>query len=254
MQRRTFIGAALSGVTALAGCGSVPQGSSPPTVPRHRLAEAGWARNRALVTEAFERPNGVDANATASTVRYRHQKLREQVSDRTMAQVDAPFGRFFATRLRVDPAVETLGPAEREAYLATAKQAVTDQFLAWLSSDGVTDLERTVEDVGFDVATGETASRTAFSAALPLHDVPIAAPGGEALTIDPGTVAVEGHVAVWIHDGDIYAAGGSYPAENVDETESAPLSGGMSMTVHVDFGFDPATYRTELFDLMRHVR
>lgn len=254
MQRRAFLGTAVAaGFAGFAGCGASQQLTRPPEVPKQQLRESGWERQNAFTQKLFERRiGGQSVSAAVHTVRYTDQALRERVRERTFKQVDAPFGRFFASRVRITPSPSSLSNAARDRTVSILEEKAVSNFLDWLREDGVRSLER-VGTGTLSVASGQTARLIDFEGELPLEDIPLSIAQGESVTVDLTPATVEGCLSLWQHDGTFFVSGGTYPAGNTDEIATERIAPGIKMSVQVDLGFQPASYRSELIDLMRQV-
>lgn len=254
MDRRRFLaGAAAAGVAGLAGCGTASGTVRPPRVPENRLDEGGWERTRADTEEVLSRTvGGVDVTATAVTRVYDDAALRAAVSERTLGAIDAPLSNVFASRIAFSPNLADI-PLEsaREELADRAGEVARGQFESQLSSAGLTDVSGS--DAGtLTVETGEEASLTEYGAAFEFDALSFDV-RGEPVTIEEGSVAVEGLLASWIHDGGLLIAGGAYPAENFDRTVDRDLSEAISVTVDVDLGLTPDAYREEVRGIVRRV-
>jgi len=255
MERRRFLaGAAAAGVAGLAGCGTASGTVRPPRVPENRLDEGGWERTRAETEEVLSRTvGGVEVTATAVTRVYDDAALRAAVSERTLGAIDAPLSNVFASRIAFSPNLADI-PLEsaREELADRAGEVARDQFESQLSSAGLTEVSGS--DAGtLTVETGEEASLTEYSAAFEFDALSFDV-RGETVTIEGGSVAVEGLLASWIHDGGLLIAGGAYPAENFARTVDQDLSKAITVTVDVDLGLTPDAYREEVRGIVRRVQ
>lgn len=254
MDRRRFLaGAAAAGVAGLAGCGTASGTVRPPRVPENRLDEGGWERTRADTEEVLSRTvGGVDVTATAVTRVYDDAALRAAVSEKTLGALDAPLSNVFASRIAFSPNLADI-PLEsaREELADRAGEVARGQFESQLSSAGLTDIS--ASDAGtLAVETGEDASLTEYSAAFEFDALSFDV-RGETVTIEEGSVAVEGLLASWIHDGGLLIAGGAYPAENFARTVDRDLSEAITVTVDVDLGLTPDAYREEVRGIVTRV-
>ncbi|MFC6786596.1 DUF6517 family protein [Halobaculum halobium] len=254
MDRRRFLaGAVAAGVGGLAGCGTASGSVRAPSLPEERLDEGGWERTRADTEEVLSRTvAGVDVTATAVTRVYDDAALRAEVSDKTMGALDAPLSNVFASRIAFSPNLADI-PLEsaQEELAARAGDVARGQFESQLSSAGLTDIA--ASDAGtLTVATGEDASLTEYSAAFAFDSLSFDV-RGETVAIEGGSVAVEGLLASWVHDGGLLIAGGAYPAENVVRTVDQELSEAITVTVDVDLGLTPDAYREEVRGIVTRV-
>lgn len=254
MQRRAFLGTALAaGLSGLAGCGRPAHLTRPPEVPKQRLRENGWERRNAFTTKLFDRT--IDRQrvvADAHTVRYSNEAMRERVRERTFGQVDASFGRFFATRVRTDPEITSFSQSTRDDTMQAIERKSVSLFLDWVRDEGIQEPMQTGTGT-ISVASGATARRIDFEGKRPMKEIPISIPKTESVTVDLNPVTVNGYLAIW-RDGDrILVTGGTHPAENADEVTTERIAPGIQMSVQVDLGFTPAEYREELFGLMKRV-
>lgn len=254
MNRRRFVaGAAAVGAAGLAGCSTASGTVRPPDLPDERLDEGGWERVIAESEEVLSRTvAGTDVSATAVTRVFDDAALREAVSERTLGAVDAPLSNFFASRIAFSPNLADV-PLEsaREEIADRASEAARAQFESRLEAAGLTEVSAT--DAGtITVETGEEASLTAYDAVFEFDSLSFDV-RGEPVSVDGGSVAVEGLLAAWIHGDGLLIAGGAYPAENFARTVERELSGAITVTVDVDLGLDPEAYAEEVSGLVTRV-
>ncbi|MFC7097009.1 DUF6517 family protein [Halobaculum marinum] len=254
MDRRRFLaGAAAAGVAGLAGCGTASGAIRPPELPKRRLDEGGWERTTADTEEVFSRTvAGTDVSATAVTRVFDDVALRSDVSEKTLGALDAPLSNFFAARIAFTPNLADV-PIEsaREELAARAGEVAAGQFEAQLEAAGLSDVS--ASDGGtLTVETGEEASLTAYNAAFEFDAISFEV-RGETITIEGGSVDVEGLLATWVHDGGLLLSGGAYPAENFARTVEKELSDAITVSVDVDLGLEPETYAEEVTGLLKRV-
>ncbi|UIO99694.1 DUF6517 family protein [Halobaculum sp. CBA1158] len=254
MDRRQFLaGAVAAGVAGLAGCGAASGTVRPPSLPEDRLDEGGWERTRADTEEVLSRSvAGTDVTATAVTRVYDDAALRADVREKTLGALDAPLSNVFASRVAFSPNLADV-PLEsaREELAARAGEVAREQFESQLSSAGLTDVS--ASDGGtLTVETGEDATLTEYSAAFEF-DAFSAEVRDETVTVEGGSVAVDGLLASWVHDGGLLIAGGAYPAENVARTAEEELSEAITVSIDVDLGLTPDAYREEVRGIVTRV-
>ncbi|MFC7070373.1 DUF6517 family protein [Halobaculum lipolyticum] len=254
MDRRRFLaGAAAAGVAGLAGCGTASGTVRPPELPEQRLDDGGWERTAADTEEVLSRTvAGTEVSATAVSRVYDDAALRAAVGEKTLGALDAPLSNFFAARIAFTPTlVDVPVESAREELAARAGEAARGQFEAQLAAAGLTDVS--ASDGGtLAVATGEDAAVTEYSAAFEFDAISFEV-RGEPITIEGGSVDVEGVLASWIHDGGLFLSGGAYPAQNVVRTVDRELSEAITVAVEVDLGLEPARYAEEVEALVTRV-
>lgn len=254
MDRRRFLaGAAAAGAAGLAGCGTAAGTVRPPKLPENRLDDGGWERVTAETEEVLSRTvAGTEVSATAVTRVFDDAALREDVSEKTLGALDAPLSNFFASRIAFSPNLAEI-PLEsaREELAARASEAAKAQFEAQLESAGLTDVSSS--DAGtLTVETGEDATLSEYDAAFEFDALSFDV-RGETVAVEGGSVAVEGLLASWVHDGGLLIAGGAYPAENVERTVDEELSDAITVSVDIDLGLTPDAYAEEVTGLVTRV-
>lgn len=255
MHRRRFLaGAAAAGIAGLAGCGTASGTVRPPKLPEDRLDEGGWKRVTATTEEVFSRTvAGTDVSATAVTRVFDDAALRSEVNEKTLGSLDAPLSNFFASRIAFSPNLADVPlDSAREEMSARASEVAKGQFESQLQSAGLTDVSAT--DAGtITVETGEDADLTEYSAAFEFDALSFDV-REETITVEGGSVDVEGLLATWIHDGGLLIAGGAYPAENFARTVDKELSNAITVTVDIDLGLTPQAYAEEVTGLVTRVK
>ena len=255
MDRRRFLAAAGSlGIASLAGCSAVQGAPRPPVVPEGLLRDGGWELVDESRQQAFEQSVvGVSFTATTTTRRYEDRRLAREVTEKTLGEVTGEMSTFFATAVTFDPDLTNLpGGVGRAQLLDRTEENARSQFESQMRSAGLTEVSQA--DTGdFDVATGESARSTVYEAAFPFDGFAFDVTDDASIAVEGGTIPVEGHLAVWYHDGAVLVSGGAFPAGSYADTTTKELSAAVSVTVDIDLGLTPERYREELFELMRRV-
>lgn len=253
MDRRTFISTSVGvGLAATAGC-TASATQRPPRVPEEDLQD-GWELTAEENRPVFERSiEGVTVTATATTKLYENAGLAADVREKAMGRIDGQFGSFFATRVTFDPNLAGLPAGVGVDELVDQTEAsARETFEKRLGEAGLTNVEQTGEGT-FEVATGETARRTDFTAAFAFEDLAFPVTEDQTVTVAGGAIDVTGTMAVWSHDDAVLVAGGAYPAANVERHVERDLSEAIHVSVDVDMGLTPSAYREELLGLVRRV-
>jgi hypothetical protein len=255
MQRRRFLqvsGAA--GLTALAGCQTAVGSVALPAVPRDRLEQGGWTKQAEETdTTVFAESYGpVEVEAVASSVTYEDTALATQVAEDTLGAIETTLSIFSATRVDLAPPVDELGPIRSEVQTRIEENART-QLRTQLQEAGLQDIEQTTTGT-LTVADGVEARLTEFRAVYPVEDISFPVQSGQSVTIPGTSLEIAALLAVWAADGNFLVAGGAYPAENFAQSTATELSDAISVSVDVDLGLTPESYRQELLDLVTGVR
>jgi hypothetical protein len=255
MDRRRFLAAAgLLGIASLAGCSSVQGAPRQPVVPEQELRDGGWTLVDESREQAFEQSiAGVTFTATTTTRRYEDRRLARDVTEKTLGQVSGEMSTFFATAVTFDPDLTNLpGGAGRAELLDRTERNARSEFEAQMESAGLTGVARTGTGE-LEVATGETARVTRYEAAFPFEGFGFDVTDDATISVDGGTIPVEGLLAVWYHNRAILVSGGAFPAGNYASTTKEDLSSAVTVTVDVDLGLTPERYRSELRSLVTQV-
>ncbi|RLM89434.1 DUF6517 family protein [Haloarcula sp. Atlit-7R] len=257
MNRRDYLlaGATL-GTAGLAGCSFLAAAEAPPpNVPTAQLKDGGWTRTDQSSDTVFDRSYGpVSVEAVSSTVQYVDEQLQERVASRTLDQVQTALSVFFATRVDFSPNLDNLpAGAGREELLSEVRTNARDSFEQQMEAQGLTDIEQSGEGT-IDIATGETAETVELSAVYPFEGISFAVTENEAVEIPASNIDISAMFAVWHHGDFVIISGGAYPAQNFVQTVETDLSDGITVSVDVDLGLQPATYRTEVRDLVAGVQ
>lgn len=253
MNRRTFISAAAgTGLVATAGC-TASASQRPPAVPEKQLQD-DWELTDEETRTVFDRNvEGVTVTATATTKLYANAALAADLREKTLDSVDGQFGSFFATRVTFDPNLAGLpagvGVSELVEQTESSARATLEERLR---ATGLTGVERTAEG-NLEVATGETARRTDYTAQFEFADLSFPVAEGRTMTVEGGAIDVAGVLAVWEHDDAVLVAGGAYPAANFERHVERDLSSAIHVSVDVDMGLTPSAYREELVNLISRV-
>ncbi|EMA09126.1 hypothetical protein SAMN05443574_11836 [Haloarcula vallismortis] len=257
MNRRDYLlaGATL-GTAGLAGCSFLAAAEAPPPdVPKQQLTDGGWTRTDQSAETVFDRSYGpVSVEAVSSTVQYADEQLQERVASRTLDQVQTALSVFFATRVDFSPNLDNL-PAGvgREELLSEVRTNARDTFEQQMEAQGLTDIEKTGEGT-IDIDTGETAETVELSAVYPFEGISFAVTEGEGVEIPASDIDISAMFAVWHHGDFVIISGGAYPAQNFEQAVETDLSDGITVSVDVDLGLQPDTYRTEVRNLVAGVQ
>jgi hypothetical protein len=271
--RRALLGGAVTvGAVGFLGLQLLgPASETPPNVPAEQLQANGWTRTNAE-TESVERQVGpLTVTSVTTAVEYENRGLvdtlrerpvetdyrGERSSDPLSAYDDDPFGDpiwvFSAARIDLSPDVDDvpggLGLAE---VMAAVEARAAENFATEMRDAGLSDVRRT-ETGTLDVGTGDSATLVTFAAAYPFEAVTVDTEGGD-VTLPGKDIDVRGQLAVWKHGDGIIVAGGAHPNENYAETVTETDDTGADITVSLDLGLDPDSYRTRTRALIREVR
>lgn len=257
MNRRDYLAAGVGiGTAGLAGCSFLAAAETlPPDVPEQQLDDGGWTRTNQSSETVFDRSYGpVNVEAVSSTVQYVDEQLQQRVADRTLDQVQTALSVFFATRVDFSPNLDNLpGGVGREELLAEVKSNARDSFEQQMENQGLTDIETSGEGT-IDIDTGETAETERLSAVYPFEGITFDVTENEAVEIPANDIDIAAMVAVWHHGDFVLISGGAYPAQTFDQVVENSLSDGITVTVDVDLGLQPDSYRTELRNLVAGVQ
>jgi len=163
-----------------------------PEISDETLEEHGWEQTsedtETMTKDVF---GAVEVEALAHTKKY-------EVVD---ASEDDP-RLLFVNRTRTDPGYDSLpfGVGE-ERVKSVIKSFARERFKDEFRDRGVTDIDER-EDDETTTETGETADLQRFEATREV--------GGR-------DVEVSGWIGVWYRDGDVFTAGGVYPADATEE-------------------------------------
>ena len=219
-RRRLLAGGATVAAAGLAGCLGGRDGPVPaPTVTSDRIDD-GWRLRDESTGTAFEQSYGpVTVTALEHTRIYEYAPVAEALS----ATLDAGGSPvvFFATRIDMRPAVDTL-PAGigRDRLMTTVETAAVDAFRSQLNARGIESVA--VGDEGIStVQSGHTATTWQLTGGFAV-DGAVPLPDGSTASVDE-PVPIASRLGVW-HDGtDVIVAGGASPAEPLTETVSGAL-------------------------------
>lgn len=255
MQRRGFLALAGAGALGtLAGCTSALGSVAAPTVPTDRLEEGGWALQDESEETVFEESYGpVTIEAKSHALVYSDEALRADVREKTLGRVDGQIAMFAATRINFSPSLADLpGSVATEEIVDRTEAAARSQFEAQMRDAGLEDVARVGTDT-LTVDTGSDARLTEFEAVFPFDGVSFPVTDEQSIALSGSPIEVAGDLAVWSHDESVLVAGGAYPASNVEETVTEELSEAITVTVDVDLGLEPDSYREEVRSLVRAV-
>lgn len=254
MDRRTLLGTTAGlGLAGLAGCSTLAKASvSPPNVPTEAMQNVGWKQTDSSERTLIERSYGpVTFTAKGYTTTYTDAALNRRIQEATLGRVTNRLALFSATRIDFSPDIGNLpGGVGREEVMNEVESSSRDRFRERLTNAGLSNVERTGTG-SFDVATGESASLTEYEATyqVPTFEFPVE--NGETVTIDGDTLTVRGDLAVWHHGDYGLVAGGAWVGENFARSETQKLSDAITVSVDVDLGLEPETYREEVHRFMR---
>jgi hypothetical protein len=204
-----------------------------PTVPRRQLDAGSWEQTARREAVRFRLPT--------LTVRE-HTLVYEDATLPALTELDRSLRFFFASRLTFDPSLPPLtGPASM--YPTVAREARRG-FAEDLTDRGVVGLQSGRRE-RLRVSTGDRARLFPYRGR-------VRPPGSDE------DVEVSAWLAVWTHDRTFYLAGGGYPERLPPRYRDAGTEGGTDSGAADRSGpagqADPATYREELFELVREVR
>lgn len=253
MDRRTFL-STTAGVGLVAGAGCTASATKRPPKVADDATSGGWEQTGTERGIVFERTyEGATVTASASTRLFENTGLAAEVKEKTLGEVEGQLASFFATRVTFDPNVAGLPASVAEDELVERTEtSAKETFRSRLEGAGLSEVEVTGEGT-FDVDTGESARRTDFRAAFPFDDISFPLREGHTATVEGGAVDVAGTLAVWEHDDAVLVAGGAYPATNFERHVEQSLSEAIHVSVDVDVGLTPSTYRTELNSFVAQV-
>lgn len=261
MERRQFLGTtAALGSAAVVGradaARAAPQvesgdGPEPPSVPVDRLGD-GWTLDGERSGTFSDSTMGI--TSTGTTVAYVDQALSDELRRETLGTEMDDVRVYFATRIDYEPAVDDLpfGLGQRVVLNATRSNA-RDRFETELTDSGMSGVEHR-ETRTLDVDNGPSADLFVYDAAYPFDGFEFEA-GESTITVDGDAVAVEGLLAVWYsrRAGSSLVTGAINPAENYERSVQRALTGAVDLTLDIDLGLAPDSYREESLSLMRAV-
>lgn len=257
MRRRELLASVAGGVSLLAGCSS-PSGSSDgsnadvawPSVTDPRLER--WER-----TGRRKKQHAAQGGVTPHerTYIYENSALRTEVDEKTLGQFDGTLATFFASHVDLRGLTTALASEERIG------RNLMPLFEAELKRNGIENVRSVsprkpkpspspgteVYEFGGAYSTPEITKR-----------VEIPNVGERTLSIEAGELQITGLVAVWkVESGRAFAAGGAFPAEPYDESDTISVTGeegdGIDVTVSVDLGLRPGQLRREVIALTESV-
>lgn len=255
MDRRRFLTASgLAGLAGLAGCNQVTSTAlgavAPPAVPQDQLESGGWTLDEERTRTVFEQRYGpVTVLAKAHSLVYTDTELAKRVQKDTLGSVSGTLATFAATRVKFSPDLTQLPDAARGELIDQVESNSREQFLKRMQDAGLTNVQR-AETGDFPIDTGETARYTGYTAEYEVGEFSFPLPNGEQMRVDVDPIAVTGDLAVWVHGDSVLVAGGAYPAENFATTLSRNVTDAVSVNVSVDLGLQPATYASEVKNLI----
>ena len=254
MDRRTLLGTAAGlGIAGLAGCATLADASvSPPNVPEDDLKSKGWTQVDSTQDTILEESYGpVTLTAKAYTVIYSNTALRERVKEDSLGKVDSRLALFSATRIDFSPDLGDLpGGVGRKEVMDKIEENARDRFRSRLKDAGLEEVTRT--DTGsFDVNTGESASLTEYEATYDVPTFDFAIDANNTVSIEGQSLTVNGALAVWHHGDFSIVAGGAYLGENFTKSTTKHPSDAITVSVDVDLGFEPETYRENVHGFIK---
>jgi len=227
----------------------------PPEVPDPILEENGWVRmneNRESISIGPLEP--LELEAYLRTRVYRDAELQKEIRENTVGRLDRCLNVFFATRTHIEPEIDNLpfGVGRRQV-LELARTVGSSEFEKRLRERG----GKNVGVVGEDELVTETGKKAELDRIRATYDydcvdVEIAEDIG--FVIDGGDIDLTGWIGFWHHDGDLFIAGGVYPAEDFEKKVSVDLTDSIDVEVGVDLELWPRPYKPEMFNLIRTVR
>lgn len=251
MDRRTFLGSAsVVGLGALAGCMNALGTVAPPETPQQLLDEGGWEQTDRSEQTVFEQSYGpVDVTAKSTTITYSDTELAGSVSNKTLGRIDGTLAIFAASHINFSPDLNNM-PAGvgKEEVITRAKAQSEEQFKQRMRDQGLENVQKQGE-AEFTTDSGKSPGLTRFTAEFPVGTIQYDT-GEETFTLDVGTIAVAGDLAVWNEGDYVVVAGGAYPAENFATSTEKSLSEAITVTIDVDLGLTPDEYEQEVRALM----
>ena len=222
-RRRLLAGSATAAAAGLAGCLGTREGPVPaPTVTSDRIDD--WRLLDESESTVFEQSYGpVTVTALEHTRIYEYVSVAEALSDAFGASGSPVV--FFATRIDVRPAVDTLpGGIGRERLMTEVESAAVDAFRSQLRASGIENVE-IVDEGTSTVKSGHTATTWRLEGEFDFDgEVPL--PDGSTTDFSEA-VPIASRLGVW-HDGtDVLVAGGAHPAERLTETIDGALPDGV---------------------------
>ncbi|WP_254271704.1 hypothetical protein [Haloarcula marina] len=258
MERREYlaVGAGL-GTAALSGCsGFFAAAETPePSVPSEELQSEGWKRSAENSGTVLEESYGpVTLRAVQHTLQFQDAALRQQVSDRTLGQVETSLAVWFASRIDFSPNLDNLPAGAGQAEIVDQVRAnAREQFEQQMRNQGLTDIRETGSGT-LDIDTGETAETVELSAVYPFEGVTFDITDSESVEIPAEDIGIGAVLAVWHHGDYVLVSGGAFPAQNFAETIESELTNGIAVSVDVDLGLTPDAYREEVRSLTAGVQ
>ena len=255
MKRRAFVaGGATAGMIALAGCLSSDDELREPRIEAPAF-DAEWDRIDETYGVVFEDTYGpVTVTAKEHRVMYENATLRQEVREKTLDEVDAQLSLVFATRIGISPAIDRLPfGAGRSRLMAEIDAVGRRQFESQLRNSGLENVSL-AEESEWETDSGHAGSLSRYEASMEFDDVEFQIMEETSLTIEGDDVDVSGWLASW-HDGSFATiAGGVHPAENFAKEIQESLSSAIDVTLRIDLGLEPETYRQEVHDVLRSIR
>ncbi|EMA68351.1 hypothetical protein [Halorubrum kocurii] len=222
-RRRLLAGSATAAAAGLAGCLGTREGPVPaPTVTSDRIDD--WRLLDESESTVFEQSYGpVTVTALEHTRIYEYVSVAEALSDAFGASGSPVV--FFATRIDVRPAVDTLpGGIGRERLMTEVESAAVDAFRSQLRASGIENVE-IVDEGTSTVKSRHTATTWQLEGEFDF-DGEIPLPDGSTTDFSEA-VPIASRLGVW-HDGtDVLVAGGAHPAERLTETIGGALPDGV---------------------------
>lgn len=254
MDRRTLLGTAAGlGVAGLAGCAALADASvSPPNVPEDEMKSKGWSQIDSSQDTLLENSYGpVTLTAKGYTTVYSNTDLRERVREDSLGKVDSRLALFSATRIDFSPDLGNLpGGVGRKEVMDKVEEKARDRFKKRLQDAGLKEVTR-VDTGSFDVDTGESASLTEYEATYDVPTFDFAIDANNTVTIEGQPLTVNGDLAVWHHGDFGIVAGGAYLGENFTKSTTKHPSDAITVSVDIDLGFEPDTYRENVHGFIR---
>lgn len=261
MERRKFLGttAALGSAAVVGRADAAPadpdvetdDGPEPPSVPMDRL-DGRWSLDPDRSGTFSDSTMGI--TSTGTTVAYVDEALSEELRRETLGSDVDDMRIYFATRIDYDPAVDDLPfGLGRGVVLNATRSNARERFESEMANSGLEGIER--RDTGsLQVDGGPEADLFVYDATYPFDGFEFEA-GGTTVTVDGDAVAVEGLLAVWYsrQAGSALVTGAINPAENYRRSVERELTRAVELTLDIDLGLTPGSYREESKDLMRAV-
>ena len=219
------------------------------------LKQNGWVRmNESKETVSLGPVEPLELKAYLRTRVYRDAELQREIRENTVGRVDRCLNVFFATRTHIEPEIDNLpfGVGRRQV-LGLARTVGCNEFEKRLRERGVKGV-KIVESDELVTGTGEKAELDRIHATYDYDCVDVEIADDIGFVIEGGDIDLTGWIGFWHQEGDLFIAGGVYPAEDFEEKISVALTDSIDVDIGVDLDLWPRPYKPEMFNLIRSVR